>query len=79
MSTELTEDEIRIVLPAYHHNRYKDIDTSIGVHTMQRANSLHYEIMIDLKEAMRETGRKYEILDVHEDIVSVYVTYEVLY
>lgn len=74
----LSEKDLRDIFPHYKENKYKGIDTSIGVHILSRGMSRAYVMDIDLQEAMRETQRKYKIIKEWSDGIFTFIKYEVL-
>lgn len=73
----LSEKDMRDIFPYYKADKYRGIDTSPGTHVLSRGMSKSYVIEIDLQEAMRETQRKYEILDKYSDGALVFLEYVV--
>lgn len=74
----LTKNQIKKILPYFHANSYKGICTKKGVWKLSRMSNKKYEIDIDLKEAMRETGKNYRIIRKWNDDFQVHIKYEVL-
>ena len=74
----LTLKDMKDIFPKYKAKKYKGIITEPGVFTLSRQLTNAYFIDIDLQEAMRETQRKYRVLNKWADDFQVHIKYEVI-
>lgn len=74
----LTRKQIEKILPNYKKRSYKGIQTGVGVWVLTKSRDKYLEMEVDLKEAMRETGRNYVVLRRWNDEFMKHIKYEVL-